>query len=228
MRSPNQSDRHGHTPEVIVIHVTLGSYDGAVSWLMNPQSGVSAHFVIGRKGQMNQLVDLDRAAYHAGRINSPNERGKRVLKKSFGVYTNPNWYTIGIENEALTENDLWTEKQMKKLTNTIRSLIRTYDIPKENIIIHKDITIDKPSIEAWRKEVLLRLDEEKLSKKLEKSVIYKLKSSPRLYLRNGKVLHHYDMPYERFKVDYPEYTLIELTKREFKKFNISENKICLS
>lgn len=63
--SPNQSA--GFSPELILIHYTAGSTTaGAVSWLCNPQAGVSAHLVIGRDGEVVQLVPFNRRAWHAG------------------------------------------------------------------------------------------------------------------------------------------------------------------
>lgn len=54
-------------PEYIVIHYTAGANaKGAVGWLCNPASKVSAHLVIGRDGSVTQLVPFDRIAWHAG------------------------------------------------------------------------------------------------------------------------------------------------------------------
>lgn len=65
--SPNFSSRKGNAVTGCVIHYTAGgSAGGAVSWLCNPQSKASAHFVISRSGQVVQLVPLDQAAWHAG------------------------------------------------------------------------------------------------------------------------------------------------------------------
>ena len=45
--SPNKyNGRNGWKPDMIVCHITEGSYSGAVSWLCNPASEASAHFVI--------------------------------------------------------------------------------------------------------------------------------------------------------------------------------------
>jgi N-acetylmuramoyl-L-alanine amidase len=53
-----------------VIHYTAaGSAKGSVSWLCNPVSKVSAHYVISRQGGIYQLVDLARAAWHAGDLH---------------------------------------------------------------------------------------------------------------------------------------------------------------
>lgn len=65
--SPNHSSRDGHAVTDMIIHYTgAGSAKGSVSWLCNPASRVSAHYVISRQGGIYQLVDLARAAWHAG------------------------------------------------------------------------------------------------------------------------------------------------------------------
>ena len=65
-RTPNQSGLI--TPRFLVIHYTAGrSLEGAVAWLADKQSKASAHLVIGRDGEIVQMVRFDRKAWHAGR-----------------------------------------------------------------------------------------------------------------------------------------------------------------
>jgi N-acetylmuramoyl-L-alanine amidase len=67
LASPHHSSRHGEEVLACVIHYTAGGpASGSISWLRNPLSKVSAHFVISRTGEITQLVSLDRAAWHAG------------------------------------------------------------------------------------------------------------------------------------------------------------------
>jgi N-acetylmuramoyl-L-alanine amidase len=54
-------------PEALVIHFTAGSsHDSSVDWLCNPTAQASAHLVIGRAGEMTQLVPFNIKAWHAG------------------------------------------------------------------------------------------------------------------------------------------------------------------
>lgn len=86
--SPNFSDRKGREVVGCVVHYTGGgSAGGAVSWLCNPQSKASSHFVISRTGKVIQLVALEQAAWHAG-------VSEMVLEECEG---NANQFTIGIE-----------------------------------------------------------------------------------------------------------------------------------
>jgi N-acetyl-anhydromuramyl-L-alanine amidase AmpD len=50
----------------IVIHVAEGSFAGTVAWLQNPRAHASANFVVGREGEVQQLVPLHDIAWHAG------------------------------------------------------------------------------------------------------------------------------------------------------------------
>ena len=64
--SPNYNSRSGTTIDSIVIHTTEGGYSGAVSWLKNPSSGASAHYVIKENGtEIKQLVADSNRAWHA-------------------------------------------------------------------------------------------------------------------------------------------------------------------
>lgn len=159
----------------VVLHFTLGAYNGAVSWLMNPNrpNRSSANFVIGRdEGQAVQLVKLTDIAWHAGIISNPNERAKRIMLKNLdGSWVNPNQYTIGIELAAgydvdqdgtiePNENDI-TEWQYKTATELIRSLVQNpemnFVLDEKNILIHGDITDYKEKPEKVRTEILKRL-----------------------------------------------------------------------
>lgn len=69
--SPNYNSRSGTTIDSIVIHTTEGGYSGAVSWLKNPSSGASAHYVIKENGtEIKQLVADSNRAWHATYYNS--------------------------------------------------------------------------------------------------------------------------------------------------------------
>lgn len=166
----------GPTKKVaIVIHFTLGAYNGAVSWLMNANRSnrSSSHYVIGRKeGEIIQLVKLADIAWHAGAISNPNARAKQIMKKNLdGSWVNPNQYTIGIELAAgydvdqdgvvePNENDV-TEWQYQQLTELVKSFANNPDtafvLDEKNIIVHGDIADYKEKPEIVRTELLKRL-----------------------------------------------------------------------
>ena len=72
--SPNYSaGRSGYSTSLVVIHTCAGNYSGCWSWLTNPSSGVSAHYVVGQTDigggvtEVRQLVDEDNTAWHVGK-----------------------------------------------------------------------------------------------------------------------------------------------------------------
>lgn len=56
--TPNQGGRMT-AHRGVVIHIAEGTYEGTVSWCLNSDSGVSAHFVVAKNGSTTQLVDTD-------------------------------------------------------------------------------------------------------------------------------------------------------------------------
>ena len=72
-------------PDTIVIHATGGSSaESSARYLANKATPVSAHLVIGRRGEIYQLVPFNVIAWHAGKST---HKGR----------TNLNRYSIGIE-----------------------------------------------------------------------------------------------------------------------------------
>ena len=54
----------------VVIHITDGSTtSGTVSWFKDPRAGVSAHYVVGRDGEVVQMVKHSDVAFHAHGAN---------------------------------------------------------------------------------------------------------------------------------------------------------------
>jgi N-acetylmuramoyl-L-alanine amidase len=69
----------------IIMHYTGGSsLQSAIGWLIDPASKVSSHLVIGRNGDLAQLVPFDTVGWHAGISAWEN-------------YTSLNNFSIGIE-----------------------------------------------------------------------------------------------------------------------------------
>ncbi len=136
--SPNKwTGRKGHKPEAIVIHITDGNSQGALAWLTNPVSQVSAHFLIDEAGIRWQLVDCADTAWHAGTV----VRSTWPLLKQ-GI--NPNYYTIGIEIAGTPDKKPAT-CQIIEAANLVRELAEKYSIPLDNshIIPHNSIRADK-------------------------------------------------------------------------------------
>jgi N-acetyl-anhydromuramyl-L-alanine amidase AmpD len=84
--SPNQGSQLANgAPDSIVVHYTAGSsVESAVQTLSNPEVKASAHLVVGRQGEIYQLVPFNTVAWHAGRSRWQGRSGY-------------NKYAVGIE-----------------------------------------------------------------------------------------------------------------------------------
>jgi N-acetyl-anhydromuramyl-L-alanine amidase AmpD len=65
-KSPNQSERNDVVRAIVLHHTGPGSFNGIVSWLKNPQAKAASHYVIGYNGELVQLVNTSKKAWHAG------------------------------------------------------------------------------------------------------------------------------------------------------------------
>jgi len=172
----NFFSRSGYKPEIVVIHIMLGTMEGTISWFKNPKSYASAHYLVAKDGRVVQMVKDENGAWHAGNIDRPSENAKRILKKNgLGIWINPNKYSLGIECEGKA-GDRWTEPQMSSLAELVKTLCVRFGIPQDRLHImdHQDITSYKPQLDDWVAEVISRLrqpeagseDREEIKKKI--------------------------------------------------------------
>lgn len=147
--SPNFGERKGYKPELFVLHIMAGTLEGTDSWFASPNSKVSAHFGIGKSGEIHQYVDTLKSAWANGIVNIP----------SFKLYKpniNPNLYTLSIECEGYDLKDA-PETQLNAITELLRYLGDIYDIPldRDHIIGHYQIDgIRKPNCPATDKSII--------------------------------------------------------------------------
>jgi len=128
--SPNFTPgRKGKKIIAIVNHITAGLMPGTLSWLQNPAAKASAHYLVTKTGLIYQMVADENIAWHAGIVKTPN----------WPLYdgSNPNYYTIGIEHEALAGEAL-TEAQYQATLWLHRQLVAKHGIPvdQDHIIGH--------------------------------------------------------------------------------------------
>lgn len=109
----------GNGPELLVLHGTAGQTEaGDLSWICDPKSRVSYHYLVGRSGQIYRLVHERFRAWHAG-VSSYRGKtdagGKSVNGISIGVafanrgpHPTPEPYPPGqIEAGAVLCADIW-------------------------------------------------------------------------------------------------------------------------
>jgi N-acetylmuramoyl-L-alanine amidase len=122
--SPNHSPRQ---PVLIVIHATeQHGVQESLDTLRTANSGgpVSAHYLIGRDGDLYQLVSDERRAWHAG----PGR---------WGTITDVNSASIGIELDNDGESP-FAAAQIDGLLRLLDDLCERHGIPRTAIVAHAD------------------------------------------------------------------------------------------
>lgn len=125
--SPNFGERRdGARPELIVLHYTaMPTAQAALRRLSDPEAEVSAHYLIGRCGQIWQMVEEDKRAWHAG-------------AGSWGGQGDVNSRSIGIELSN-SGAEPFSELLMSSLEALLRDLMARWNIPAEGVIGHSDM-----------------------------------------------------------------------------------------
>jgi N-acetylmuramoyl-L-alanine amidase len=161
IRSPNCTKSRQKDIDTIVIHYTGGeTLDGAVSWFMNKTAQASAHYIIGRDGEIVQMVLNEDTAWHAGK--SQLDDRKSVNQFSIGIEL-VNWGVLKKKNEEFTawpenynrkfetkklgdpklEDGKWwapySRKQINACIKLCSDLRKRYNIEDKNVVGHCDI-----------------------------------------------------------------------------------------
>lgn len=139
--SPNHSSRGNAKVLGVVIHTTVGTYDGTISFFQKTSSGVSAHYVISLDGDITQMVEEFESAYHAGIVDRPSAK---LVTDRPGL--NPNVFTIGIENvDNLNPAGADRSKQYPALIALVRDICNRFGIPidRYHVVGHREIRASK-------------------------------------------------------------------------------------
>ncbi len=114
----------------IIIHATANStLEGVISWFNNPNAQVSAHYTIGKDGQIAQHVKDSDRAWHAGRS---------IWKGRSSC----NDYALGIELVNLNNGqDPYPEAQHQANVALCAYLCDTYNISVDDITGHLHVAI---------------------------------------------------------------------------------------
>lgn len=122
--SPNCS-RRKESIEYVILHFTELSFEAALYRLCDAESEVSAHYIIKENGEIFQLVEDQKVAWHAG-VSSWH--GQERLNQN----------SIGIELDNLGDRE-FSKVQMRSCIKLCGVLAKKYNVPKENFIGHSDI-----------------------------------------------------------------------------------------
>ncbi len=144
----------------LIIHYTAGGgLESTVEWFKNPDAQASAHIVIGRDGEIVQMVPFNQIAWHAGRSSwngmyGLNEHSISIeldnggqLKGVPGFWFT--WFDLLIEDsevlQATHRNEMlqtawhkFTKVQIDKLIEVATAIVNKYDI--KQVLGHDDIS----------------------------------------------------------------------------------------
>jgi N-acetylmuramoyl-L-alanine amidase len=125
--SPNFGARKdGALPDIIVVHYTaMQSAEAACRTLRNPETEVSAHYLIAESGEVMSLVAEESRAWHAG-------AGR------WGDVVDVNSRSIGIElaNDGVSP---FAAPLMDSLEELLAGIMRRWAIAPERVIAHSDL-----------------------------------------------------------------------------------------
>ena len=151
--SPNHSlGRQGHIPDIIVNHITEGAFPGSIYWAINPDSGISYHFLVSRTGEITQCVAIENMAWANGTGNNGDRRDNKHSRLAVvrNRRVNANLFSISIGHEGRhdeTQGALTAEQQAATiwLKRHIREEVRriwgiTIPFTRDTIVGHVDIT----------------------------------------------------------------------------------------
>lgn len=117
-------------PSLIVLHYTaMENATIALERLCAPEYEVSAHYLIGRDGQLWQLVEEADRAWHAG-------------AGSWAGLTDVNSHSIGIELDNDGKSP-FSEPMMARLEALMDAIMPRWSIPPQNIIGHSDMAPER-------------------------------------------------------------------------------------
>ncbi|MET0249407.1 MAG: N-acetylmuramoyl-L-alanine amidase [Sphingobium sp.] len=149
--SPN-FDARSLPISMLVLHYTgMPDAASAINWLANPDSKVSAHYVVTEDGQIIRMVDEAHRAWHAGR-------------GSWRGIDDVNSASIGIE--IVNPGHEWgyrpfPETQMGSLIPLIHDIVQRHRITRGNIVGHSDVAParkqDPGELFPWDQLARLRL-----------------------------------------------------------------------
>jgi len=145
--SPNFSKkRRMRVIKFVIIHYTgMQSEIESINRLKNPNSKVSCHYLINRKGKIIRMVEDKNIAWHAGKSKWKNF--KNLNNKSIGIELVNRGHRFGYEK--------YSNSQIKSLIGLCKNLKKKYNLNSENFLGHSDIAplrkIDPGEKFPWKK-----------------------------------------------------------------------------
>jgi N-acetylmuramoyl-L-alanine amidase len=129
LASPNHGARR-RAVDLLLLHYTgMPAGQGALDWLRDPQSQVSAHYFVFEDGRVVQLVPEDRRAWHAGVACWADEPD--INSRSIGIEIANPGHDHGYADFPMG--------QMQAVAALCRDIVRRHAIRPERVLAHSDV-----------------------------------------------------------------------------------------
>lgn len=140
--SPNFNERPADATgaiHAIIVHTCEGNYAGCWSWLVNPISQVSAHYVVDEDGaEISQLVREPDRAWHIAALydcslNRAHDCGLNDVQS--------NDFTVGIEHAGFASQEAFPASQIEASAALVCDITRDRGIPRDwqHILSHAQL-----------------------------------------------------------------------------------------
>ncbi len=141
--SPNHDERASPISMLVIHYTEMADQQAAIDRLCDPDAKVSAHYLIGDRGEVVRLVPETRRAWHAG---VSYWRGhKDVNSASIGIELDHPGHKFGYRE--------FSEAQFEALVPLVARIVKEYDIPRANVVGHSDVAparkIDPGELFPW-------------------------------------------------------------------------------
>lgn len=143
--SPNFNERLTSIDMLLIHYTDMPTAEGALAWLTNPLSQVSAHYLIDEGGEIYQMIEEEKRAWHAG-------------ESFWQGRTDINSCSIGIElaNPGHTHGYTpFPEIQIESLLKLAQNIKTRWNIPTSRILGHSDVAPrrkqDPSHLFPWKK-----------------------------------------------------------------------------
>lgn len=149
--SPNFDERLLPVTMLVLHYTGMPDAASAIDWMTDPVSKVSAHYCVTEDGQVIQMVDESKRAWHAG------------LAYWRGI-TDVNSASVGIE--IVNPGHEWgyrpfPEEQISALIPLVGDIVKRHGITRGNIVGHSDVAParkqDPGELFPWHRLARLRL-----------------------------------------------------------------------
>ena len=128
--SPNHGDRKGRDVSMVILHYTgMKTSQEALDRMRDPDSSVSAHYMIEENGRAHQLVGEDRRAWHAGVSWWQGEEDINSI--SIGIELVNKGHEWGYQD--------FPDEQIDTLLDLLRTIRQRYPIPASRVLGHSDV-----------------------------------------------------------------------------------------